>query len=361
MKDEERFLEQLPRDGRAVGNISLQRRLGWDLNRYHRVRDRLLENGFISLGKGKGGSVRLVDGDMRALASCMPPDGSRVTHARLFKALMWDEARYNLTAQRLADAGIIAPGPRQTILFADTPVAEEWRLELALPDGVSAPFDAREIATFLGWPEHKLWEVRARCIENEHRGGGGEVREANEEEKPLSRELINEQPNGRGAREKPASRKELSKKRAQASVFVAYARIDDRLRGRLEAHMAGLRHGGAIDDWSDHAILPGEEWSTAIRNKLERADIVILLVSADFVASKYCYGVEMARALERHEEGSAHVIPVILRPCDWKATPMARLQALPRDGMPITRWQDEDEAFVDVVSGIRAVVASRHH
>jgi hypothetical protein len=83
---------------------------------------------------------------------------------------------------------------------------------------------------------------------------------------------------------------------------------------------------------------------------------VLLLVSADFVASDYCYDIETKRALERLARGEIMVIPIILRPTDWAGAPFARLQALPRDAKPVTKWENRDDAWLDVVHGLRAAV-----
>ena len=111
-----------------------------------------------------------------------------------------------------------------------------------------------------------------------------------------------------------------------------------------------------IDEWHDRRIGAGQEWAGAIDEHLNSADFVLLLVSADFLASDYCYDLEMTRALERHDAGDACVIPVILRSVDWRGAPFAKLQALPRDAKPVTSWPDRDEAFTDVARGIRQVV-----
>ena len=100
-------------------------------------------------------------------------------------------------------------------------------------------------------------------------------------------------------------------------------------------------------------LAAGEEWSDQIDSHLNTADIILLLVSADFIASDYCYENEMKRAMERHESGDAIVIPVILRPVDWSNAPFAKLQALPKNGKAITTWGNIDEAFTDVAKGIR--------
>lgn len=141
-----------------------------------------------------------------------------------------------------------------------------------------------------------------------------------------------------------------------SSLFFSYSHKDEALRDRLELHLSALKREGAISTWHDRRIAAGDVLGQSIDEQLERADIILLLVSPDFIASDYCHDVEMQRALVRHQEGTARVIPVILRPCDWQHTPFGHLLAAPTDGKPITRWPDEDEAFLDVVRQIRAVL-----
>lgn len=142
------------------------------------------------------------------------------------------------------------------------------------------------------------------------------------------------------------------------SAFVSYSHKDEDLRDQLEIHLAALKREGAIDLWHDRRILAGEEFDHQIDQNLERADVILLLVSPDFLASPYCNDVEVNRAMQRHAEGSTRVIPVILRPCDWKRMPFGKLTVTPRDGKPITRWTDRDEAFLEVVTAIRQALPS---
>src|SRR5205807_4452936 len=86
------------------------------------------------------------------------------------------------------------------------------------------------------------------------------------------------------------------------------------------------------------------------------ASVILLLVSADFLASDYCYSIEMKRALERQEAGEAQVIPILVRPADWKDAPFAHLQALPTGANPIASWSDSDSALADVARGIRRAI-----
>ncbi|MXY51433.1 MAG: toll/interleukin-1 receptor domain-containing protein [Gammaproteobacteria bacterium] len=138
-----------------------------------------------------------------------------------------------------------------------------------------------------------------------------------------------------------------------ARVFVSYSHADEALHDELEKHLAALRRQGVVSVWHDRRILPGEEWGVQIASELEAADIVLLLVSADFLSSDYCYEKEMRRALERHQQGSACVIPVILRPCDWQAAPFGKLMAVPKDGKPVTKHPTLDDGFVQVAQAVR--------
>lgn len=144
-----------------------------------------------------------------------------------------------------------------------------------------------------------------------------------------------------------------------ARIFISYSHKDDALRAELDKHLALLRREGAIELWSDHRILPGSEFDKDIAEALEAAQIILLLVSADFLASDYCFGIEMRRAMERHDAGEAVVVPVILRACDWHHSPFKHLNALPSGGREIAKWASPDDAFLDVVQGLRKLLAAR--
>jgi hypothetical protein len=141
-----------------------------------------------------------------------------------------------------------------------------------------------------------------------------------------------------------------------ATLLFSYSHKDESLRDRLETHLSVLKRQGAIETWHDRRLVAGDEFHARIGEELEHADIIVLLVSPDFLDSNYCTDVEMFRAMERHDSGAARVIPVILRPCDWHSAPFGKLLAAPRDGKPIVSWPDLDEAFLDVVRTIRAAI-----
>ena len=141
------------------------------------------------------------------------------------------------------------------------------------------------------------------------------------------------------------------------NIFFSYAHEDEALLNKLKTHLIPLYREGLIELlWHDRNISAGKEWELEIDTYLNKAQIIVLLVSPDFMASDYCYGVEVKRAIERHDQKEARVIPVILRYAQWKKSPIGKLQALPTDGKPVKSWQDEDEAFFNVVEGIRKAI-----
>ena len=143
------------------------------------------------------------------------------------------------------------------------------------------------------------------------------------------------------------------------TVFFSYSHKDESHRDKLEVHLTMLKRQGLIETWHDQRIIPGAPIDTTISKMLTTADIVLLLVSPDFLASDYCYDIEMTKALQRHHAGEAVVIPVILRPCDWHEAPFGRLKALPKDGKAVTKWTDLDDAFLDITNGIKSVLSPR--
>lgn len=140
------------------------------------------------------------------------------------------------------------------------------------------------------------------------------------------------------------------------NVFCSYAHVDEDLMKELYKHLSLLRRSDLINCWYDRMIIPGEEWQSKIDDNINTANIILLLISADFLNSDYCYGAEMACALKRYEAQQAYVIPIFLRKCDWKNAPFAKIQGLPKDAIPVKSWPNLDEAFTDVSIGIRLAV-----
>lgn len=139
-------------------------------------------------------------------------------------------------------------------------------------------------------------------------------------------------------------------------IFISYCHADKGMQEELLKHLMPLKRMYLIETWTDLEITPGDEWDKNISKNLECADIVILLVSVDFINSRYCYDIELQRAITRHEEKRARVIPVIVRPCMWEHAPFARFQALPSRGKAVSSWESQDEALTDVAEGIYRAV-----
>lgn len=138
-----------------------------------------------------------------------------------------------------------------------------------------------------------------------------------------------------------------------AKLFFSYSHKDEELRNELETHLSLLKRQGVISSWHDRRITAGSDIDKAIDAELESSQIVLLLVSAHFLASDYCFEKEMARALEKHTEGSATVIPVILHPCDWHSAPFGGLRATPTDGKAISMYANRHEALAIVAKDVR--------
>jgi len=141
-------------------------------------------------------------------------------------------------------------------------------------------------------------------------------------------------------------------------VFYSYAHSDEALRKRLEKSLSSLRKEGLISEWHDRKIRAGDVWEDEIDKHLDKAKIVLFLVSPGFINSEYCMGVEVKRAIERHWERRCRIIPVILKPVDWSHTEFKSFQALPKDAKPIVRWKNQDDAFSDIAIGIKEACKS---
>ena len=144
-------------------------------------------------------------------------------------------------------------------------------------------------------------------------------------------------------------------------IFCCYSHADEVLLNQLKSHLKPLQRENLIDVWHDRDISAGTEWEVEIKKQLESAEIILLLVSPDFMNSDYCYSKELQQALERYKAGEAKVISIILRPVYWQGT-LGQLQVLPKDAVPVTDplWHNVDRAFLNVVEGIRVVLNDIH-
>jgi hypothetical protein len=138
-------------------------------------------------------------------------------------------------------------------------------------------------------------------------------------------------------------------------VFISYSHTDENLCKQLITHLSSLKRRGLIKEWHDRKIVPGEDWDKSIKQELLDSDIILLLISSDFIASDYCFDIEISKAMEKHEQKTSVVVPIVLRPCDWKDLPFGKIQGLPIDAKPITTWTNIDEAFVNTIEGIKSI------
>lgn len=140
------------------------------------------------------------------------------------------------------------------------------------------------------------------------------------------------------------------------NLFFSYSHRDEELRDELEIHLTSLKRQEIISMWHDRRIGAGNEFDSSISDNLESADIILLLVSPYFIASDYCFEVEMERALEKHKKSEAIVIPVILHPCDWHDMPFGKILGTPTDGKAISKFPNIHDGFLEVTKAVKDAV-----
>lgn len=150
--------------------------------------------------------------------------------------------------------------------------------------------------------------------------------------------------------------KENKKAKKTLRVFLSYSKSDKVYKDKLDKHLIGLKKSNRIESWEDSLIDPGEEWNNSIINALKDSDIILLLISVDFLNTEYIQNIEVKNAMKKHKKGDAKVIPIILRPCDWEDFDFAKLNALPPKGVPVSEYQDEDIAFLQIIKGLKIVI-----
>lgn len=140
------------------------------------------------------------------------------------------------------------------------------------------------------------------------------------------------------------------------NIFISHSHADAEFAESLEKHLSILKRQNIIDVWHDRSIDCAEEWQQKLDAHLNSSQIILLLISPDFLASDYCYEIELRHALERNDSGKAIVIPIILRPCAWENSPIAKLQVLPRDAIPITQSSNLDESFLQITKDLMPII-----
>ncbi|APG49016.1 toll/interleukin-1 receptor domain-containing protein [Phaeobacter porticola] len=144
-------------------------------------------------------------------------------------------------------------------------------------------------------------------------------------------------------------------------AFISYSHHDKAALDRLHVHLKNLTREGQIETWYDRDILAGSELDSEIEREMEAANLFLLMISPDFIASDYCVEREMKRALERHAAGSARVVPIIVEECDWKAMGELRLlKAVPTDGKAISGWANPNTAYLNVVQELCRIIEAEN-
>ncbi len=136
-------------------------------------------------------------------------------------------------------------------------------------------------------------------------------------------------------------------------VFISYAHKDEQYKNALVEHMSGLIRANIIEEWNDRKVVPGKDWEREISSNLEESEIILFLISSAFMNSDYCMGVEVETALKRHKERRARLVPIVIRPVIWSESELSKIQGLPKDARAISTWDNDDEAWVDVVRGLK--------
>jgi hypothetical protein len=139
-------------------------------------------------------------------------------------------------------------------------------------------------------------------------------------------------------------------------VFFSYSKHDKEMLQDLKKHLSLLVRQGKLQHWDDSKILAGEEWDDAIKRELAEADIILLLVSANFMATDYIWQVEIEMALERQKRKECSLVPIVIKPCDWTDAPFGRLNALPSKGVPVSTFENQDVAWLEVVRALKSIL-----
>jgi O-acetyl-ADP-ribose deacetylase (regulator of RNase III) len=319
------------------------------------------------------GIADLVRGATRACLKLMPPLGVR---SIAFPALGTGTAGYPMEASAAAMAEVIhdvlsqdggqldvsimlmsrtPASPMQYVAFYEefarrVPVvaARETARDTAPPQSAPARAQQPIVSDLLGIERRR---IRLEQELGDLRQDGGDSARENELRRDIA--LNTEE-------RVTVVQREQSRRLKAAKVFISYARQDEQLRNKLWKNLGGLRTGGYISGWSDDQIIAGQEWEDEIIRRLDESDIVLLLVTENFLGSEFIGRVERPRALERHSQGEVIVIPVILRDVYWKIAGLEEFQALPKGGKAVSTWDNQDTAYKNIAEGlVRTVDAWR--
>ncbi len=137
-------------------------------------------------------------------------------------------------------------------------------------------------------------------------------------------------------------------------IFISYCHCDERYAKKLINHLSVLVKNKLVEYWYDRCIDGGQLWNKKIMDELNDSQIVILLVSADFLALQFCYDIEYKLAEEKNKK----IVPIIVRPCSWHLSPIGQYQAYPKDGKPIENFSNQDTAFTCIINKLNDLIKS---
>lgn len=140
-------------------------------------------------------------------------------------------------------------------------------------------------------------------------------------------------------------------------VFISYAHEDEKYKNELAKHVSALVRQGVLEEWNDRQVKAGDEWDQAIKSKLNQANIILFLVSKNFIASDYINDVEIHNAITRHKKGEVRIVPILINYCFFDGSPIAQFPIFPKGNKPIQAWKNPDEAWLDVIHGILNTIA----
>jgi hypothetical protein len=142
------------------------------------------------------------------------------------------------------------------------------------------------------------------------------------------------------------------------NAFVSYSHQDAAMLDLLHKHLSQLQRDKIITTWTDRDIDTGAPLNPTIAAALTKSKLFLALLSPDYLASHYCYDVEFNKAQERQDKGDLIIVPIIIEPCDWLNSPFSQLKAVPRDGKPISTWDNRNTAFLDVIQNLRRLATA---
>jgi hypothetical protein len=142
----------------------------------------------------------------------------------------------------------------------------------------------------------------------------------------------------------------------KVSVFISYSHADNSLKEDFLKHLSPLKRSLDITEWHDRDILVGSNLDENILSKLVDYDIILFLISPDFLNSNYCYDVELMEGLRRADIDDARIFPIIVKPCLWKETPLSNFLCIPEDGKPVVSFDNEDDAWVSVALQLKRTI-----